>query len=85
MHYSKQQSIYRYHIFLVSGQVNPIYGRCQIITVHRRSMTCYKALHWTISIWGIPEYAGIGPVDKKSLRPSLTVFPFLTHSFQCGP
>jgi len=28
--------IYKYHIFLLSGQVNPIWGNCQIIYVHRQ-------------------------------------------------
>jgi len=35
LHHSQQHLIYRYHIFMVSGQVDPIIDNCQIISVHR--------------------------------------------------
>ncbi len=34
-YHSQRQIIYKHHIFQVSGQVNPIFDKCQIVSVHR--------------------------------------------------
>ena len=41
--HSQQQLKYRYYIFLVSGQVNPIFDNCQIISVHRHIKAVYHS------------------------------------------
>jgi len=36
LQHSKQELIYKYHFYLVTGQVNPNFDLCQIISVYRQ-------------------------------------------------
>ena len=44
LHHSQQQLIYRYHIFMVPGQVNSISDNCQIISVNSNIIDIQKDL-----------------------------------------